>query len=124
MSRLLVLAAAAAVACLPLTAFAMGLSFDWGPTKACFDPKSPPMSVSDVPAGTKRLRIHMTDLDAPRFHHGGGTVAYEGSGKLAYGAFSYKGPCPPKPHTYRFTAEALDGSGKVLATATAKKRFP
>jgi hypothetical protein len=25
---------------------------------------------------------------------------------------------------YRMTAEALDGAGKVLATAVAKKRFP
>jgi phosphatidylethanolamine-binding protein (PEBP) family uncharacterized protein len=66
----------------------------------------------------------MTDLDVPDYPHGGGTVAYTGSGGLPYGAFRYRGPCPPSPHVYRMTAEALDGSGKVLATATAKKRFP
>ena len=109
---------------LPVVASAMGLSFVWGPTKKCFDPKSPPMTVSAVPPGTTNLRIHMTDLDAPDYPHGGGTVAYTGNGKLPYGAFRYRGPCPPSPHTYRMTAEALDGSGKVLAAATATRRFP
>jgi phosphatidylethanolamine-binding protein (PEBP) family uncharacterized protein len=109
---------------LPTAASAMGLSFAWGPTKKCFDPKSPPMTISAAPSGTKNLRIHMTDLDAPDYPHGGGTVAYAGNGKLSYGAFRYRGPCPPSPHTYRMTVEALDGAGKVLATATAKRRFP
>lgn len=113
-----------AVTGLPGTAMAMSLSFDWGPTQKCFDPESPPMTVSGAPAGTEKLRVHMTDLDAPDYPHGGGTVAYTGDGKLAYGAFRYRGPCPPSPHTYRMTAEALDGTGKVLATATARKRFP
>lgn len=109
---------------LPTAASAMGLSFAWGPTKKCFDPKSPPMTISAAPSGTKNLRIHMTDLEAPDYPHGGGTVAYAGNGKLLYGAFRYRGPCPPSPHTYRMTVEALDGAGKVLATATAKRRFP
>lgn len=117
-------ALAAALVLVPGLAFAMGLSFEWGPTKKCFDPKSPPISVSGVPAGTKRLRFEMHDLQAPKFHHGGGTVAYRGRNSLPYGAFTYKGPCPPQPHVYRFTAKALDGSGKVLATATAERRFP
>ena len=105
-------------------AAAMSLSFEWGPTTKCFDSKSPPMTVSQVPAGTKKLRIHMTDLNVPDYPPGGGTVAYSGGGTLPYGAFRYRGPCPPSPHVYRMTVEALDGAGKVLATATAKKRFP
>jgi phosphatidylethanolamine-binding protein (PEBP) family uncharacterized protein len=114
----------ASTGCLSTAASAMGLSFVWGPTQKCFDFKSPPMTVSNVPAGTKKLRIHMTDLNAPDYPHGGGTVAYSGNGKLAYGAFRYRGPCPPAPHIYRMTAEALDAGGQVLATATAKRRFP
>jgi len=105
-------------------AMAMGLSFDWGPTKDCFDKKSPPMRVSAVPAGTAKLRFKMKDLNAPDYPHGGGTVAYNGNGNLPYGAFRYTGPCPPSPHVYQFTVEALDSAGKVLAKATAKKRFP
>lgn len=117
-------ALAAALILAPGLASAMGLSFQWGPTKKCFDPKSPPISVSDVPEGTKKLRFEMHDLQAPNFHHGGGTVAYRGKDNFPYGAFAYKGPCPPKPHVYRFTAKALDGGGKVLATASAERRFP
>ena len=124
--RKLAVAACAFIAAagLPAAASAMGLSFAWGPTQKCFDPKSPPMVVSAVPSGTKKLRVHMTDLEAPNYPHGGGTVAYDGKGKLPYGAFRYRGPCPPSPHTYRMTVEALDGSGKGLATATASRRFP
>lgn len=106
------------------SALALGLSFDWGPTKECFDTKSPPMRVSGVPAGTTKLRFKMIDLNAPDYPHGGGTVAYSGNGSFPYGAFRYTGPCPPSPHVYQFTVEALDGSGKTLAKATAKKRFP
>lgn len=103
---------------------AMGVSFDWGPTKKCFDVKSPPMKLTDVPAGTKTLDIRMVDRNAPDFHHGGGQVPYHGQSELPYGAFRYKGPCPPTPHFYRFTVKALDAAGKVLATARAQKRFP
>ena len=103
---------------------AMSLSFSWGPTKQCFDPKSPPMTLSGVPADTKKLRFKMIDLNAPNYPHGGGTVTYAGKNSLPYGAFRYKGPCPPSPHTYQFTVDALDASGKKLATAKARKRFP
>ena len=105
------------------SASAMSMSFDWGPTKSCFDPKSPPISLSDVPKGTVKLRFKMVDLNAINYPHGGGTVAYTGKNKLAYGAFRYKGPCPPTPHTYQFTVDALDKNGKKLATAKARKSF-
>lgn len=82
------------------------------------------MKVSGVPKGVVKLKFKMVDLNAPSYHHGGGTVKYKGSGKLAYGAFRYKGPCPPMPHVYKFTVKALDAKGKTLAKATAKKRFP
>lgn len=101
----------------------MSVSFDWGPTKKCFDPKSPPMKLSGVPQGTTYLSIRMSDLNAT-YNHGGGKVAYSGQKSLPYGAFRYQGPCPPSRHTYQFTVQALDSSGKVLATAKARKPFP
>ncbi len=107
----------------PVASSAMGLSFSWGPTKKCFDGKSPPMRVSKVPKGTTKLKFKMVDLNAPGYYHGGGTVKYTGSGKLKYGAFRYKGPCPPSPHIYKFTVKAVDAKGKTLAKASAKKRF-
>jgi hypothetical protein len=102
---------------------AMSVSFDWGPTKSCFDSKSPPMTLKGVPTGTAKLDIQMVDLNAPAFRHGGGRVAYTGQKALPYGAFRYKGPCPPATHTYQFTVKALDKSGKTLATAKARKPF-
>ncbi|MDN2568232.1 phospholipid-binding protein [Aquibium sp. A9E412] len=102
----------------------MGVSFQWGQTKKCFDRNSPPMTLSGVPAGTVQLDIRMTDLDAPNYNHGGGRVKYAGQTSLSYGAFRYKGPCPPSRHTYQFTVRALDARGKTLATARARRAFP
>ena len=103
----------------------MKVSFEWGRTKKCFDAKSPPIKLSVVPEGTAQLDIRMTDQNAPDFRHGGGKVAYSGQASLPYGAFSYKGPCPPSgKHKYRFAVKALDGKGKTLAKATADRMFP
>lgn len=126
MNNIIPLAVFAIVAAGAVPASAMSLSFDWGPTKDCFDRKSPPMTLSGVPAGTKKLKFKMVDLNTVAFNHGGGTVNWSGgsSGNLPYGAFRYTGPCPPSPHTYQFTVDALDASGKKLATAKAKRRFP
>ncbi|BAV46441.1 PEBP family protein [Mesorhizobium loti] len=102
----------------------MAMNFEWGPTVKCFDPKSPPITLSGVPAGTKTLAFKMVDTDAPDFKHGGGTVVFGGQKTLPYGAFSYRGPCPPRPHMYEISVKALDGSGKTIATAKARRRFP
>ncbi len=105
------------------TGFAV--DFTWEGTAPCFDPKSPPFTLSGVPAGTKALRFAMKDLDAPNFPHGGGTVPYRGQSRIERGAFAYKGPCPPSgQHRYQWMVEAQDGGGKTLATATAMKKFP
>jgi phosphatidylethanolamine-binding protein (PEBP) family uncharacterized protein len=99
--------------------------FSWEGTAACFDPKSPPFTLSGVPAGTKRLSFAMKDLDAPSFPHGGGTVAFTGQTQVTRGAFSYQGPCPPSgQHTYQWTVQAQDEAGKTLAIATVAKKFP
>lgn len=105
-------------------AFSMSMSFKWGPTKDCFDSKSPPITVKNVPDGTKKLRFKMIDLNAISYPHGGGTVKWKGNGKLPYGAFRYKGPCPPSPHTYEISVKALGSGNKVLATAKARRKFP
>src|SRR5690348_11989600 len=94
------------------------VDFTWEGTASCFDPKSPPFSLSGVPAGTKVLRFAMKDLDAPSFPHGGGSVPYSGQNRIERGAFAYKGPCPPQgQHRYQWTIEAQDGAGKALDTA-------
>jgi phosphatidylethanolamine-binding protein (PEBP) family uncharacterized protein len=95
----------------------MSISFEWGPTKSCFDSNSPPIRLSGVPAGTVKLDIRMVDLNARSYNLGGGRVDDTGQSELPYGAFRYKGPCPPETHTYEFTVKALDAAGKTLDTA-------
>jgi len=108
----------------------ISLSFSWGKTPACGtgNPSviaSPAFKVGAVPKGTRSLRFLMTDLDARGYYHGGGSAAYSGKGTVPAGAFRYKGPCPPGgAHTYQWSVEALDAGGKVLASGSARKRFP
>ena len=74
------------------------------------------------------LQFAMTDLDKPSFHHGGGTVGYRGQPEVPCGAFAtgFVGPAPPpgEVHTYEFTVKALSPTGAVLATTTARRKFP
>ena len=101
------------------------VDFTWAGTQSCFDPQSPPFTLSDVPPGTTQLRFVMQDLDAPDYPHGGGTIAYSGQSSLPRGAFSYRGPCPPRGrHRYGWAVEALDAAGRTLATAAAMRPFP
>ena len=124
----LVIAAVLGVTCgtsLHAQPSAFAVDFTWQGTTSCLDPKSPPFSLTGVPDGTKVLKFSMKDLDAPTYQHGGGPVPYAGQSRIGRGAFSYQGPCPPQgQHTYQWTVEARDGSGRTLATATATKKFP
>jgi len=103
------------------SAFAFSASFAW-----CAG--SPSFALKDVPPGTARLQFNMIDLNVPTFHHGGGTVAYTGQASVPCGAFAsgFTGPSPPpgQVHTYEFTIKALGPSGTVLASATARRKFP
>jgi hypothetical protein len=99
---------------------AFGVSFRW-----CSG--SPEFQLRDVPKGTTTLDFRMTDLMAPSYPHGGGSVAYSGQSSVPCGALSsYRGPSPPPPqiHTYRWTIKALDASGKTLGQATSERKFP
>ncbi len=104
------------------SAFAFSASFAW-----CRE-ASPNFQLQDVPAGTVNLQFAMTDIDKPSFHHGGGTVGYRGQPEVPCGAFAsgFVGPAPPpgEVHTYEFNIKALDSNGAVLATTTARRKFP
>jgi phosphatidylethanolamine-binding protein (PEBP) family uncharacterized protein len=108
----------------PGRAGAFGVGFSWAGIPAC-EKISPAFELTGVPAGTRQLRFTMTDLDVPKFPHGGSTIAYEGA-SVPRGAIRYIGPCPPagERHQYRWTVEALDAKGKVLAKAEATAPFP
>lgn len=123
--RLVTLAFAGLLSLAATEAFAFSITADWTGTAKCFDAQSPPFRLSAVPSGTTQLRFVMTDLDAPNFNHGGGTVAFSGQRALSKGAFSYRGPCPPSgSHRYRWTAEAVDATGQSLGRASHTSRFP
>jgi phosphatidylethanolamine-binding protein (PEBP) family uncharacterized protein len=114
------LAASGAVQAAPFTA-----SFRWC-SKTPQSTTSPAFTLSGVPKGTKTLALAMTDHQAS-YNHGGGTVPYSG-GKIPCGAIAsgWVGPFPPsgETHTYEFTIDAQDASGKVVATAHATRKFP
>jgi hypothetical protein len=113
--------AALAVALGATGALAFSASFAW-----CSG--SPGFALKDVPAGTAKLQFAMTDLNLPSFHHGGGSIAYAGQTSVPCGAFSsgFTGPSPPpgQVHTYQFSIKALAANGAVLATTTARRKFP
>ena len=98
-------------------ALAFSASFAW-----CSG--SPSVALTDVPQGTVRLQFAMTDLNVPSFHHGGGTVAYRGQPAVPCGAFTGPSPPPGQVHTYQFRIKALGPNGAVLATTTARRKFP
>ena len=87
---------------------------------------SPAFTLSGVPKGTTALSLIMRDQQSS-YNHGGGKVVYRG-GSVPCGAIAYGwvGPFPPngEVHTYEFTIEAQDSSGKALGTAQATRKFP
>lgn len=105
------------------------IQFDWGNIPACSDGRpntvgSPAFVLRDVPAGTSHVEFRLKDRDAPNYNHGGGKIAVNGDGKLPFGAFKYKSPCPPGGlHTYVWTATAKAGK-RVLATARSSRNYP
>jgi phosphatidylethanolamine-binding protein (PEBP) family uncharacterized protein len=113
-----------AMAAAPSRADAFTARFSWAGIAAC-ERVSPAFELAGVPAGTKKLRFEMRDLDVPGFHHGGSTVTYQGDA-VKQGAIRYIGPCPPRGerHRYRWTIEAVNAAGKVVGTATATATFP
>ena len=76
--------------------------------------KSPQIDLTNVPDGTAKLYISMSDLSNGNYH-GGGDVDYGGKGTVPEGAISgYRGPCPPSTHEYEITVIAQDKTGKTL----------
>lgn len=123
----LVFAACMSIATPTLADFTM--SFDWGDIPRCTTgyPNvvgNPEFTLSDVPQGTTEIVFKLTDLDVPGYDHGGGKVKVQGDGKVPFGTFEYKSPCPPNgSHTYEWTATAKSGS-KVLGQAKAARQYP
>ena len=105
------------------------IAFDWGDIPSCTSGRpntvgSPAFVIKGLPEGTTSVQFRLKDLDVPGYNHGGGKVKISSNGKLPFGAFKYKSPCPPGGvHTYQWTATAKKG-GKTLGKATAKRKYP
>lgn len=105
------------------------LAFTWGNIPRCTSGNpntvpNPQFVIRDLPAGTETVELRLRDLDVPGYNHGGATLRMSGSGTVPSGLFTYRSPCPPGGvHTYEWTATAR-GSGRVLGTAAARRRYP
>lgn len=117
----------------PVSAAEFAISFEWGNIPLCTSgqPNSvpnPKFVLSAVPEGTKFIQFTMTDLDAPNYNHGGGTIEYTGNNIIEPGAFTYLSPCPPSgSHRYQWTATAKEKTGFLsgsIGTAKAVKIYP
>ena len=63
----------------------LSVDFAWQASDRCSS-QSPAIRVKNIPAATKTLQIKLKDRDVPNWNHGGGTVAYDGSGVIPAGA--------------------------------------
>jgi phosphatidylethanolamine-binding protein (PEBP) family uncharacterized protein len=117
----------------PVNAAEFTLSFEWGNIPLCTSGQpntvpNPRFVLSDVPKGTKFIEFSMTDLDAPNYDHGGGTIEYTGNNIIEPGAFRYQSPCPPiGSHRYQWTATAKEKTGLFsgsLGKAKATRSYP
>ncbi len=108
----------------PAHAGGMSATFSWSGIPAC-STISPAFRVTNTPRSTVSLRFTLKDLDAPSFNHGGSTIAFDRKDKVAKGAITYKGPCPPRgrSHMYEWTIEALDNTGIVIDSFEAARPF-
>lgn len=103
----------------------MGVDFQWSAADRC-SPRSPALTLQGVPPGAARIMVRLTDLNMPTFSQGSDVFVPPG-GRIAPGTLpNYAGPCPPagERHSFRFTVDALDGSGRIIATGQATRMFP
>jgi phosphatidylethanolamine-binding protein (PEBP) family uncharacterized protein len=99
----------------------LDVAFTWNISHRC-SPVSPEIRLKDIPAGTTRLVVKMTDLDQKDLDHGGGSItpsdAFGNTFTIESGALkTYKGPCPENfttlGHEYQFSVTALGADDKV-----------
>jgi phosphatidylethanolamine-binding protein (PEBP) family uncharacterized protein len=109
----------------------MDVAFTWNISHRC-SPVSPEIRLKDIPTGTTRLLVKMTDLDQKDHDHGGGGItpsdAFGNTFTIESGALkAYKGPCPENfttlGHEYQFSVTALGAGDKILAVGSAKAPF-
>lgn len=111
-------------------AMAMRAEIVRGPSKTCFDTRTPPVRLVDVPAGTKTLKVRFVNLDDWTDPPVTGTIEYRGQHLIPYGALRYFGRCW-RPFddlyggaNYEVRVTARDAKGRILASARDRGSFP
>ncbi|WP_165585433.1 hypothetical protein [Roseococcus sp. SYP-B2431] len=103
----------------------VGVAFQWTAADRC-SPRSPALTIQNLPPGTARVAVRLTDLNMPMFNQGGEIFVPPG-GRVPPGTLpNYAGPCPPagERHSFRFTVEARDAAGQVIGAGQATQLFP
>jgi phosphatidylethanolamine-binding protein (PEBP) family uncharacterized protein len=103
----------------------IGVTFQWAAADRC-SPRSPALMIQNLPAGTARVAVRLTDLNMPMFNQGADIFVPPG-GRVPPGTLpNYIGPCPPagERHSFRFIVEAKDAAGQVIAAGQATQLFP
>ncbi len=106
-------------------AAAIAVAFQWTAADRC-SPRSPAITIGNLPPGTSRVAVRLTDLNMPTFSQSG-DVFVPPTGRIAPGTLpNYAGPCPPagERHSFRFTVDAVDASNRVIGTGQATQMFP
>jgi phosphatidylethanolamine-binding protein (PEBP) family uncharacterized protein len=103
----------------------IGIDFIFKRENMCNGP-SPKITLTNLPPGTKGLKVSLRDLDHIWADHGGGDLKNFTSDVIPSGALKgYQGPCPPmneqRRFHYVFKVEALDETGQVIAFGQAMR---
>ena len=105
----------------------LDVDFKWNPPCTILFVR-PKITIRNVPAGTVKYYVEMTDLDLPAFDHGSGYVKHENDGIIPAGAVrgSYAGPSPPYGviNTYEIKVKALSSNSDVLGVGKMSHRYP
>jgi hypothetical protein len=96
----------------------------WAGVRSCVGgTASPGFEIVGIPSRTQKLSFSLRD-DTQR-GYGGEQILYRGKGKIAAGTFRHTAPCPAERATlYEWTIEALDASGKTIASGNIVGPFP
>lgn len=106
-------------------AAAIAVDFQWSAADRC-SLRSPALTVGGIPPGAAKITVRLTDLNMPTFTQGADVFVPPG-GRIPPGTLpNYAGPCPPagERHSFRFIVDALDASGRIIATGQATRPFP
>ena len=89
---------------------------------------SPQITLGNIPEGTVKFYVELTDLDLPAFDHGSGFATFDEQPVIPAGAVrgSYAGPSPPYGviHDYEIKVKAMDAENKVLGVGQKALRYP